>query len=114
MVLSRLSNGLSTFFIKDNPVFSNGPKSLPKNLPDCLILCNWIFCNFILADEPFLKALRSVETCVLVNNNLCGKPFSSLELPTTFDKSFKVSSSSTALQKKHVILFFQLKNLQKI
>ena len=29
---------------------------------------------------------------VLVNNNLCGKLFSSLELTTTFDKSFKVTS----------------------
>ena len=36
-----LANGLSTFPIKDNPVFSNGPKSLPKkNHPDCFILCN--------------------------------------------------------------------------
>ena len=24
-------NELSTFFIKSNPVFNNGPKSLPKN-----------------------------------------------------------------------------------
>ena len=27
-----LANGLGTFPIKGNPVFSNGPKSLPKNL----------------------------------------------------------------------------------
>ena len=37
-------NGIKTLFskftIKGNPVFSNDPKSLPKNLPDCLILCN--------------------------------------------------------------------------
>ena len=33
-------NGLSTFFIKGNPVFSNGPRSLSKNPPDCPILCN--------------------------------------------------------------------------
>ena len=34
-----LANGLSTFSIKDSyPVFSNGPKSLPKNLPDYPIL----------------------------------------------------------------------------
>ena len=71
-----LANGFSTFFIKSNPVFSNGPKSLPKNPPDCTILCNWIFDNFIFADEPFTKALHSFETCVLVNNNLCGKLFS--------------------------------------
>ena len=43
-VLNGLSfsvlNGLTTFFIKDNLVFSNGPKSLPKNPLDCPILCN--------------------------------------------------------------------------
>ena len=47
---------------------------------------------FILAEEPFEKALRSFETFVLVNNNLCGKLFSSLESPTTFDESFQVTS----------------------
>ena len=31
------------------------------------------------------------KNCVLVNNNLCGKLFSSLELPKTFDESFKVT-----------------------
>ena len=46
----------------------------------------------ILADEPFAKALRNFETCVLVNNSLCGKLFSSLESPTTFDEIFKVLS----------------------
>ena len=44
-----LANGLSTFFIKDNPVFSNGPKSLPKNPPNCAILCNRVFDNLTLA-----------------------------------------------------------------
>ena len=29
-----LANGSSTFPIKDNPLFSNGPESLPKNSPD--------------------------------------------------------------------------------
>ena len=32
------------------------------------------------------------ETCVLVNNNLLRKLFSSLESPTTFEKIFKVTS----------------------
>ena len=84
-------NGLSVFPIKDNSVFSNGPKSLPKNSPDCLTLCNWVFDNFILAEEFFVKALLSVETCVLVYNNLCRKLFSSLELPATYDEIFKVT-----------------------
>ena len=31
-IITLLANGLSTFPIKGNPVFSNGPKSLPKLL----------------------------------------------------------------------------------
>ena len=65
-IKTLLANGLSTFPIKGNPVFSNGPKSLPKNPPDCPILCNWVFDNFILAEELFAnyyllyKALKLV------------------------------------------------------
>ena len=50
------------------------------------------FDDFILAEEPFAKALWSLETCVLVNNNLCGKFFPSLESPTSFDESAKVTA----------------------
>ena len=60
------------------------------NSSDCHFLCNWVFDNFILADELLAKALKGLEICVLVNNNLCGKLFSSLESPTTFDEIFKV------------------------
>ena len=81
-----LSNSFSIFPIKGNPVFNSGPKSLPKNASDCPILCNWVFDNFVLAEELFTKALRSLETCVLVNNNSRGKLFSSLESPVIFDK----------------------------
>ena len=35
-----LAKGLRTFFIKDNPVFSSGPKSLPKIPHDYAILGN--------------------------------------------------------------------------
>ena len=35
-----LANGLSTFLIKAKSVFSYDPKSLPRNPPDCRILCN--------------------------------------------------------------------------
>ena len=76
LILMVLANGFNTFFIKGNPVFRNGPKSLPKNPPYCPILCNCIFQNFILANEPFGKALQIFETCVLVNYNLCEKLFS--------------------------------------
>ena len=33
-----LVNGLITLFIKGNPVLSNGPKSLPRNPPEILLL----------------------------------------------------------------------------
>ena len=49
-IKTTLANGLSSFFIKGNPVFSNGPKSLSQNPPDCPVLCNWVFDNFILAE----------------------------------------------------------------
>ena len=50
------------------------------------------FWLFNIDEESFTKALRSFETCALVNNNLCKKLFSSLESPTTFDEYFKVTS----------------------
>ena len=87
-----LANVFSTFFNKGNQFFSNGPKNLPKNPPGCPILCNWIFDNFVLVGELFANALESFETCVLVNNNLSRKLFSSLDWPTTFDEIFKVTS----------------------
>ena len=39
-IKTLLANGLITFFISGNPVFSNGPSNLPKNPPDCIILDN--------------------------------------------------------------------------
>ena len=58
-MLLLLANGLSTFFIIGNPGFSNDPKRLPENPLDCPVLCNSVFDNFILAEEPFAKDLRS-------------------------------------------------------
>ena len=37
-----LANGLITFSISGNPVFSNGPRNLPRNIPDFVILDNWV------------------------------------------------------------------------
>ena len=71
--------------------FSKDFKSLSKNAPDCSILEYWVFDNVMLADEPFTKDLRSVKNCILVYSNLCGKLVSSLESPSTFDKSLKVT-----------------------
>ena len=81
-----MASGLNILFIKGKAVFSNAPKILLKNLLDCTILCNWAFNNFILAEELFAKVLQSLENCALVNNNLCGKLFSSLESPPAFDE----------------------------
>ena len=39
-IKTLLANGLITFFINGNPVFSNGPSNLPRNPPDCVILDN--------------------------------------------------------------------------
>ena len=75
---------LSTFFVKDKPVFSNATKNLSKNPFNYCTLCNWGFDNFILATELFAKALQIYEICVLVNNNLFGKSYLSLELPIIF------------------------------
>ena len=46
-----MANGLITFFINDNPVFSNGPRSLPRNAPDYIILDIWGFDNLISVDD---------------------------------------------------------------
>ena len=61
------------------------------NPPNCTILERWDFGNFILADEPFAKALQILETWVTVNNDLYGKLVSSLVSPNTFDERFKVT-----------------------
>ena len=79
-IKTLLANCFSTFSIKGNPGFSNGPERLSKNPPDCPTLCNWVFDNFIIAEE-----------CVLVDNDLYAKLFSSLELQTTFGEIFKVT-----------------------
>ena len=90
-IKTLLANGLSAFPIKGNPGSGNGPKSLLKYPPDCPILCNRVFDSFMLAKELFAKALQSLETCVVVDNNLCRKLFSSLESLIIFDEWFKIS-----------------------
>ena len=39
-IQTLLPNGVATFFINGNPVFNNGPRSLPRNPPNCTILHN--------------------------------------------------------------------------
>ena len=50
-IKTLLANGLITFFINGNPVFSNGPRSLPRNPPDCIILDIWVFDNLVSVDK---------------------------------------------------------------
>ena len=64
------------------------------NPPVCIFVDNWVYKNFILADKPFAKALRTFKTCVLVNDNLCEILGSSLQVPVKFDERFKVTSVS--------------------
>ena len=59
-IKTLLASGLRIFIIESDQVFSNGPKILTKNSPDCHILSNWVFDNFILAEELSSKALRSL------------------------------------------------------
>ena len=92
LILMVLKHSFIPFFMLGNPAFSNGHKSLPKNLLDCSILYHCVLDKFTLAEELFAKASRRFETCVLENDKLCGKLFSSLESQATFDQSFKVTS----------------------
>ena len=39
-IKTLLVNGYITLFIRGNPVLSNGPKNLPRSLPDCIIFYN--------------------------------------------------------------------------
>ena len=87
-----LANGLITFYINGNPVFSNGPSSLPRNPSDCIILDNWVFDNLISVHKWFAKALPRFATWLLVNNNLWGK-FVSLS-SIIFDYDLKTNSVS--------------------
>ena len=96
-IKTLLANGLITFFISGNPVFSNGPRSLPRNPPDCIILDIWVFDNLISVDDLSAKALRRFATCLLVNNNSCGKLILSSESPIIFDDNFKTTSDSFSI-----------------
>ena len=49
-IKTLLASGLSTFPIKGNPVYNNGPKSLPKNPPACTILRSCVFDHFTLVE----------------------------------------------------------------
>ena len=60
--------------------------------PDCTILDKWDFYDFILAGELLVKDLRSFESCLSANNNICGKQVLSLESVIMFERRFRVTS----------------------
>ena len=67
-IKTLLANILSTFPIKGNPIFSKRHKNLAENPSDYPILCNWVFGNFVLADEPFEKTFWSLETLLVTSS----------------------------------------------
>ena len=98
-----LPNDWSTISLKINQFFRNGRRSLPRNPPSCIFLDNWIFDNFILADQLFPKSLRRFATWLSVSNSLYGKVVSSseskfypkkLELPIKVNDDLKVTPAS--------------------
>ena len=56
------ASDLSTFPTKGKLGFSNGPASLIRNPSDCPVLCSWVFDDFKLAEELFVKASQIFET----------------------------------------------------
>ena len=59
-----LPNVWGTFLISYKPGFSNSPRCLPRSPSECAISDNWVFDDFLLADELFGKVLKSFENCV--------------------------------------------------
>ena len=80
------------FFIKGKAVFNIRPKSQPRDLPDCIILDNWVFESITAVDDLLAKALQRFATCLLPNNNSCAKLIFSSELPIVFDDNLKTTS----------------------
>ena len=91
-IKTHLTNGLIKFFIHGSPVFSYGPRSLPRNLRDCIILDIQVFDNLKLPNNLLAKSLLRFANYLLVNNNLEGKLVSSL--PIVFDDNLKTTPLS--------------------
>ena len=91
-IKTLLTNGVITFLINGSPVCNNGPRSLLKTPPSCIILDNWVFDSLISVDELFAKGLRRFATYLLVNKNSCRKLVLSSELPIVFNDNVKTIS----------------------
>ena len=51
-----LANSLIPFLINSQPIFANGPRVVPKNLPYCIILEIFVFTHCITTNKLFAKA----------------------------------------------------------
>ena len=71
-----LANDLVTFFIYTKPVYIDGIRSLPRNLPGWMILNICLFYNFTLAGKLFVS--QTFKTCVLGSNSVWRKSVSSI------------------------------------
>ena len=54
-IKTLLAIGLGTFFINSRPVCNNGPRSLPRNLLNCIVLDSWVFDNSLTAIDYLQK-----------------------------------------------------------
>ena len=93
-------------FVKSLTIFVNSKatfdKILPKRgmswitfSPNFTMLDSWVFAIFIWTDELLAKAIQSLETYVLVDNNLCGKL---VRFTNQFNERVKVTSVKFFLQ----------------
>ena len=97
---------MNAFFISGNPAFINGPRSLPSDLPDCIILDTCIFDTVIFANESFAKALQRIQTNKL-NSKLCGTLVSLV--PMIYFENFRIISVAIFIADLN-LLSFKFKN----
>ena len=94
-IKTLLANCLITLFINGNPVFSDGPRSLPRTPPYYIILDIWVFDNLISVHDLSTKSLQRFAICLLVNDNFWWKFVS--QSPTIFDDNLKTTSVSVSI-----------------
>lgn len=85
-----LANEWIIFFINGKPTVIGGPRNLPSNPSDCIILDSYAFENLILANDLFAKDLWRLATCVSVNKSPWDKLASSS--PVIFEDNLRVTS----------------------
>ena len=101
-ISTLLVNDLSTFFIDGRSTFSNGPRSLPRNPPNCSTLDIWVFDDFISFDDLSAKALRRFLTYLSVKKTYLENYFFST--PIMSDDNLRVMPVAV-----FAVVFTQLK-----